>query len=113
MLLLDSLTPDWSGAIIFLVIAVISVICYWSMRKRIPLAKLLLQTTIDITKHHPSVYLVVFIGLLVQTALSIWYSFTVIGIYVKWTPGSQCEYYSSASFPAVTTVSRSPGLTIC
>lgn len=85
------LTPDWSGAIIFLVIAIISVVCYWSMRKRIPLAKLLLQTTIDVTKHHPSVYFVVFIGLLVQAALSVWFSFTVVAVYVKWTPGSECE----------------------
>ncbi|KAK8864189.1 protein PNS1 [Kwoniella newhampshirensis] len=78
----------WSGAIIFLVIALLSVFFYWSMRKRIPLAKLLLQVTIDITKHHPSVYLVVLLGLLFQAALSVWYSFTCIAIYVKWTPGS-------------------------
>lgn len=42
----------------------------------------------DIAKHHPSVYVVVLIGLVVQTALSVWYSFTCIAIYVKWTPGS-------------------------
>ncbi|WVW83672.1 protein PNS1 [Kwoniella bestiolae CBS 10118] len=78
----------WSGAIIFLVIALLSVFFYWSMRKRIPLAKLLLQVTIDITKHHPSVYFVVLIGLIVQSALSVWYTFTCIAIYVKWTPGS-------------------------
>ncbi|WVQ99212.1 protein PNS1 [Kwoniella sp. CBS 9459] len=78
----------WSGAIIFLVIALLSVFFYWSMRKRIPLAKLLLQVTIDITKHHPAVYLVVLLGLLFQAALSVWYTFTCISIYVKWTPGS-------------------------
>jgi hypothetical protein len=100
--------PDWSGAVIFLVIALLSIFFYWSMRKRyvlrfsqisqrplifgrIPLAKLLLQVTIDITKHHPSVYLVVLIGLVVQAALSVWYTFTCIAIYVKWTPGSPCE----------------------
>ncbi|BEJ17676.1 hypothetical protein CspHIS471_0610770 [Cutaneotrichosporon sp. HIS471] len=87
----------WSGAIIFLVIALISVICYWSMRKRIPLAKLLLQTTIDITKHHPSVYFVVLLGLLVQAALSVWFSFTAIAIYVKWTPGSDACTATSCS----------------
>nr|XP_019010727.1 protein PNS1 [Kwoniella pini CBS 10737]OCF49508.1 protein PNS1 [Kwoniella pini CBS 10737] len=80
---------DWSGAIIFLIIALLSVFFYWSMRKRIPLAKLLLQVTIDITKHHPSVYLVVLLGLIVQSALSVWYTFTCIAIYVKWTPGSE------------------------
>ncbi|KAK1924435.1 integral to plasma membrane protein [Papiliotrema laurentii] len=78
----------WSGAIIFTVIALLSVFFYWTMRKRIPLARLLLQTTIDITKHHPSVYLVVFLGLILQTAISVWYAFTCIAIYVKWTPDS-------------------------
>lgn len=68
------------------------------MRRRIPLAKLLLQTTIDITKHHPSVYFVVLLGLLVQAALSVWYSFTVVAVYVKWTPGSECK--SGLYFPA-------------
>ena len=58
------------------------------LTRRIPLAKLLLQTTIDITKHHPAVYLVVFLGLIVQTAFSVWYAWTVIAIYVKWTPDS-------------------------
>ncbi|KAK4688034.1 hypothetical protein P7C73_g2079, partial [Tremellales sp. Uapishka_1] len=88
----------WSGAIIFTVIALISVFFYWSMRKRIPLAKLLLQVTIDITKHHPSVYLVVFIGLFLQAAISVWYTFTCVAVYVKWTPGSaSCSTTSCSS----------------
>ncbi|GFZ44180.1 Protein PNS1 [Saitozyma sp. JCM 24511] len=87
----------WSGAIIFLVIALLSVLFYWTMRKRIPLAKLLLQTTIDITKHHPVVYFIVLLGLLVQTALSVWYAFTCIAIYVKWTPGSMACTASGSS----------------
>lgn len=33
----------WSGAIIFTVFAIIAVICYFPMRRRIPLSKLLLQ----------------------------------------------------------------------
>jgi hypothetical protein len=59
----------------------------WSDRHRAPLAKLLIQTTIDITRHHPVVYLIALIGLVFQRAWSIWYAFTCIAIYVKWTPG--------------------------
>ncbi|RSH85379.1 Protein pns1 [Saitozyma podzolica] len=77
----------WSGAVIFLVIAVLSVLFYWTLRKKVPLAKLLIQTTIDITRHHPVVYLIALIGLVFQRAWSIWYAFTCIAIYVKWTPG--------------------------
>ncbi|OCF36948.1 protein PNS1 [Kwoniella heveanensis BCC8398] len=63
-------------------------ICVYYFIIKIPLAKLLLQVTIDITKHHPAVYLVVLLGLIFQAALSVWYTFTCISIYVKWTPGS-------------------------
>jgi hypothetical protein len=55
---------------------------------RIPLAKLLIQTTIDISKHHTSVYVVVIIGLIVQAAWSVYYAITCVGIYVTWTPDS-------------------------
>ncbi|ORX36900.1 plasma-membrane choline transporter-domain-containing protein [Kockovaella imperatae] len=78
----------YSGAIIFVVIALLSAFFYWTMRRRIPLARLLLQTTMDITKHHPVVYLIVLLGLILQTAWSIWYAFTCVAIYVRWTPGS-------------------------
>lgn len=42
------------------------------MRKRIPLARLLLQVTMDIAKHHKSVYGVCILALIVQTFLSVW-----------------------------------------
>jgi hypothetical protein len=48
----------------------------------------MIQTTIDISKHHISVYIVVIIGLIVQTAWSVYYAITVVGIYVTWTPDS-------------------------
>lgn len=44
----------------------------------------------DVSKQHPSVYVVVLLGLVFQAALSVWYAFTVVAIYVKWTPGSEC-----------------------
>lgn len=63
----------------------------------IPLAKLLVQTTIDISKHHISVYVVVVVGLLVQAAWSVYYAITVVAIYVTWTPGSESCTDSSCS----------------
>ena len=44
------------------------------MRSRIPLAALLLQTVMDITKEHKSVYLVAFLTMLVQAILSVYVS---------------------------------------
>lgn len=66
---------------------------------RIPLAKILIQTTIDISKHHKSVYVVAIIALIIEAAWSVWYSFTCIAIYVKWTPGSAGEFASPLFSP--------------
>jgi len=52
----------------------------------------MLQTIIDVSKHKPSVYFVVLLSLVVQTAVSIFYSFAAIAVYVTWTPGNPCEW---------------------
>ncbi|KAF9784470.1 plasma-membrane choline transporter-domain-containing protein [Thelephora terrestris] len=87
-----------SGAIIFGIIAVVSVLSYFGFRSRIPLAALLLQVVVDISEHHKSVYVVAFVGLLIQSALNIWLTFTTIATYNKWTPGNpSCNTGTSCS----------------
>jgi hypothetical protein len=63
-----------AGAIIFTVIALFSVLSYWGFRSRIPLASLLLQVVMDVSKHHMSVYAVAFSALLIQAALAVYAS---------------------------------------
>ncbi|CAA7263158.1 unnamed protein product [Cyclocybe aegerita] len=82
------ITKYYSGAIIFTIIAVLSVLSYFGFRSRIPLASLLLQVVMDVSKHHLSVYAVAFTALFLQAALSVWFTFTVIATYAKWTPGN-------------------------
>ncbi|THH08372.1 hypothetical protein EW145_g2751 [Phellinidium pouzarii] len=82
------ITKYYSGAIIFTIIAIFSVLSYFGFRSRIPLASLLLQVVMDIANHHMSVYAVAFASLFVQAALSVWYAFTTIATYEKWTPGN-------------------------
>jgi hypothetical protein len=82
------ITKYYSGAIIFTIIAILSVLSYFGFKSRIPLAALLLQVVMDVSKHHLSVYVVAFSALFVQAALAVWYTFTVIATYAKWTPGS-------------------------
>ena len=53
-------------------IALISVLAYWGYRSRIPLASLLLQVVMDVAKHHPSVYFVAFMSLILQAGLSVY-----------------------------------------
>ncbi|KZV63816.1 DUF580-domain-containing protein [Peniophora sp. CONT] len=91
-------TKYWSGAIIFTIIAILSILSYWGYRSRIPLASLLLQVVMDVSKAHKSVYLVAFTTLLIQAGLSVWYTFSVIATYIRWTPGSpSCSNGSSCS----------------
>jgi hypothetical protein len=61
-----------AGAIIFTIIALFSVLSYWGFRSRIPLASLLLQVVMDVSKHHMSVYAVAFSALLIQAALAVY-----------------------------------------
>lgn len=60
-----------AGAIIFTIIALLSIFAYFGYRARIPLASLLLQVVMDVAKHHWSVYTVAFLALFVQAAWSV------------------------------------------
>ncbi|KAI0320920.1 plasma-membrane choline transporter-domain-containing protein [Amylostereum chailletii] len=92
------ITRYYSGAIIFTIIALLSIFSYWGFRSRIPLASLLLQVVMDVSKHHKSVYGVAFTSLLIQAGLCVWYSFAVIATYAKWTPDSpSCSTGTSCS----------------
>ncbi|TFK20956.1 DUF580-domain-containing protein [Coprinopsis marcescibilis] len=92
------ITKFYPGAILFTIIAILSAVSYFGFRSRIPLAALLFQTVMDVSKHHVSVYAVAFTALLLQAALSVWYTFTVIATYSKWTPGNpSCGEASACS----------------
>ncbi|GAA6023160.1 hypothetical protein JCM11491_003283 [Sporobolomyces phaffii] len=78
----------WSGAIIFTIFAVFSIIAYPGMRKRIPLSKQLLLFVLKIAKHHKSVYVIALSGTIVQTIYSVYWSISVVGIYQKWSPNA-------------------------
>jgi hypothetical protein len=49
-----------AAAIIFTIIALFSIFTYFAFRSRIPLASLLLQVVMDVSKHHKSVFAVAF-----------------------------------------------------
>ncbi|KAK7057181.1 plasma-membrane choline transporter-domain-containing protein [Favolaschia claudopus] len=83
---------------VFTVIALFSVLSYFGFRSRIPLASLLLQVVIDVSKHHKSVYVVAFLALIVQALLAVWFTFAAIATYEKWTPGNpSCATTSCSS----------------
>ena len=61
-----------AAAIIFTIIALFSVFTYFVFRSRIPLASLLLQVVMDVSKHHKSVFAVAFAALFLQAGLSVY-----------------------------------------
>ncbi|KAF3941395.1 hypothetical protein ABW19_dt0206175 [Dactylella cylindrospora] len=78
----------YSAAIVFLIFAIFYAICFWTWRSRIPFTVLMLQLVIDIAKSYGHVFFVSLIGGLVALAFSAWFSVTLVGIYVRWTPNS-------------------------
>ncbi|SPO19668.1 probable Protein PNS1 [Ustilago trichophora] len=86
-----------AAAIIFTIFAVISVIAYFFMRKRIPLAKLLLVTVIRTAEQYKSVYVVALSGLIVETAFSAWTSWVVVATYQRFEPQGQAAGSSSSN----------------
>ncbi|OCH84680.1 DUF580-domain-containing protein [Obba rivulosa] len=88
----------YSGAIIFMVIALLSIFAYFGYRSRIHISALLLKTVMDIAKTWRSVYRIAFISLILQAAYSVLYTFTAVAIYEKWTPGNpSCSTGTSCS----------------
>ncbi|KAJ7218063.1 plasma-membrane choline transporter-domain-containing protein [Mycena pura] len=82
----------------FTIIALFSVLSYYGFKSRIPLASLLLQVVMDVSKHHMSVYVVAFTALIIQAALAVWFTFAAIATYTKWTPGNpSCSNGTSCS----------------
>ncbi|KAJ7783184.1 plasma-membrane choline transporter-domain-containing protein [Mycena metata] len=63
------LTKYYCGC--FTIIALFSILSYFGFKSRIPLASLLLQVVIDVSKHHLSVYVVAFTALLIQALLAV------------------------------------------
>ncbi|GAA5864729.1 hypothetical protein JCM8547_008289 [Rhodosporidiobolus lusitaniae] len=94
----------WSGAIIFTIFAIFSIIAYPGLRRRIPLSKQLLLYVIRIAKHNPSVYIIALLGTALQTVYSVYWSFACIGIYQKWTPGSAGSSTSGGSSSHATVI---------
>ena len=64
----------WSGAIIFTLFAIFSLIAYPGMRRRIPLSKQLLLYVLRVAKHNKSVYVIALAGTIVQTIYSVYWS---------------------------------------
>lgn len=83
------------------IFAVIAIISYWFMRKRIPLAKIILVSIIRAANEYKSVYVLALFFLVIQTAWSVWTAWTLVAVYQRFTPDAQSAG-SSASSGAVT-----------
>ncbi|KAI8997374.1 plasma-membrane choline transporter-domain-containing protein [Pilobolus umbonatus] len=78
----------YSAAIVFLIFSCLYALCFFWWRSRIPFATVMLETVSDITKKYPSTLAVGIVSLIIQTAFSFLFMFTVIGIYQAWYSSS-------------------------
>lgn len=91
----------YAEGIAFTVIAIFSVLSYFGYRSRIPLASLLLQVVMDITKIHTSVYIVALVALLLQAVLGVWFTLTALATYVTASGHPSCNTSHCFSAKAV------------
>ena len=69
------------AAIIFTILGVLAILAYFPMRKRIPFSRLILLFVLKIAKVHKSVYGIALATSLLQAMYSIWWGFTIVGVY--------------------------------
>ena len=79
---------QWGAGIVFVLFAVFALVCFISWIPRIPFAVVMLQTCMDVARHHGHVFLVSFLGGLAAVAFSAWFSVTLVAVYVAYEPGS-------------------------
>ncbi|KAG1138129.1 hypothetical protein G6F37_010742 [Rhizopus arrhizus] len=82
------ITHYYSAAIVFLIFSCLYAACFFWWRSRIPFATVMLKTITEITRKYPSTIVVGIISLVIQTAFSFLFMFTVIGIYQAWYSSS-------------------------
>jgi hypothetical protein len=78
----------WGAGIVFAIFAIFAIICFISWIPRIPFAVVMLQTAMDVARHHGHVFLVSFIGGVVAVAFSAWFSVTLVSVYVAYEPAT-------------------------
>jgi hypothetical protein len=86
-----------AGAIVMTIFAVLAIVSYWFMRKRIPLAKIILISVIRAANEYKSVYVLALFFLIVQTAWSVWTAWTLVAVYQRFTPGAEGAGSSASS----------------
>ncbi|KAK0540012.1 pH nine-sensitive protein 1 [Tilletia horrida] len=91
-----------SGAIIFTIFAVLSVIFYFFARKRIPLARILLKTVLRAANQNKSTYVVSLLGTVIQAAFSVWWTWTLVATYQRFDPNGNTQNNSSRSSSTIT-----------
>ncbi len=89
---------QWGAGIVFLIFAIFAIFCFISWIPRIPFSVVMLQTCMDVAKHHHGVFVTSLLGGIVSVAFAAWFSVTLVAVYVAYEPGNR----GSNSNPACT-----------
>ncbi|CAK7568015.1 MAG: pH nine-sensitive protein 1 [Sporothrix epigloea] len=78
----------WSGGIVFLVFVIFTIICFISWIPRIPFSVVMLQASMDVARRRGHVFIVSLVGGLLAAAFGVWFSVTMVAVYVKYDSGN-------------------------
>jgi hypothetical protein len=78
----------WAAAVIALLIAIFTVICFVSWIPRIPFSVLMFQTVVDVSKRYRSVYIVSAIGGILMALFGAWFAATLMAVYARFEPSN-------------------------
>ena len=76
----------YSAAVVFALFSIFSIVCFISWIPRIPFTVVMMQQTMDIARSFGHVFLVSAIGGLTSVIFGIWFSLTLVAVYVKYEP---------------------------
>jgi Plasma-membrane choline transporter len=79
---------QWGAGIVFLLFAIFAIFCFISWIPRIPFSVVMLQTCMDVAKHHRGVFITSLLGGIVSVAFAAWFSVTLVAVYVAYEPGN-------------------------
>jgi hypothetical protein len=78
----------WAAAVIALLIAIFTIICFISWIPRIPFSVLMFQTVVDVSKRYRSVYIVSALGGIVMALYGAWFAATLMAVYARFEPSN-------------------------
>ena len=78
--------------ILMVILAIINAVWFYAVRRRIPLAAITMETVCGVVARFPSLLIITVLSLAIQVAFSGWWSYSTMGLQVKYKDDSTTMY---------------------